>query len=71
MGSCCIGIRYAIHCDSALFFFFLVFQEVVDTLDARIFLRVPYDVLKKRRSERSGYATAGRPHFLYSHSPPP
>jgi len=33
-------------------------QETVDTLDARIFLRVPYDVLKKRRSERSGYATA-------------
>ncbi|KAI0256448.1 P-loop containing nucleoside triphosphate hydrolase protein [Lactifluus subvellereus] len=33
-------------------------QEVVDTLDTRIFLRVPYDVLKERRSERSGYATA-------------
>jgi len=35
-------------------------QEVIDTLDARIFLRVPYDVLKERRSQRSGYATAGR-----------
>ncbi|KAH9993201.1 P-loop containing nucleoside triphosphate hydrolase protein [Russula vinacea] len=33
-------------------------QEVVDTLDAKVFLRVPYDVLKERRSERSGYATA-------------
>lgn len=32
--------------------------EVVDTLDARIFIRVPYDVLKERRSVRSGYATA-------------
>jgi len=33
-------------------------QEIVDTLDAKILLRVPYDVLKERRSERSGYATA-------------
>ncbi|KAH9171561.1 P-loop containing nucleoside triphosphate hydrolase protein [Lactarius sanguifluus] len=32
--------------------------EVVDTLDARIFIRVPYDVLKERRSVRSGYTTA-------------
>ncbi|KAH8983905.1 P-loop containing nucleoside triphosphate hydrolase protein [Lactarius hatsudake] len=32
--------------------------EVVDTLDARIFIRVPYDILKERRSVRSGYATA-------------
>ncbi|KAH9986758.1 hypothetical protein BJV74DRAFT_515444 [Russula compacta] len=33
-------------------------QEVVDTLDARVFLRVPYGVLKERRLQRSGYATA-------------
>jgi len=31
--------------------------EVVDTLDARIFIRVPCDVLKERREVRSGYAT--------------
>jgi len=35
-------------------------QEVVDTLDARIFIRVPYDIIKERRAERSVYATAGR-----------
>ncbi|KAF8267946.1 hypothetical protein EI94DRAFT_1778730 [Lactarius quietus] len=33
-------------------------QEVVDTLDARIFIRVPYDIIKERRAERSVYATA-------------
>ncbi|KAI9510063.1 P-loop containing nucleoside triphosphate hydrolase protein [Russula earlei] len=36
-------------------------QEIIDALDARIFLRVPYDVLELRRSERSenlGYVTA-------------
>ncbi|KAH9979098.1 P-loop containing nucleoside triphosphate hydrolase protein [Lactifluus volemus] len=33
-------------------------QEIVDTFDTKVFLRVPYDVLKERRSERSGYATA-------------
>ncbi|EPQ57636.1 P-loop containing nucleoside triphosphate hydrolase protein [Gloeophyllum trabeum ATCC 11539] len=33
-------------------------KEVVDSLDVRIFLRVPYDVLKKRRHERHGYHTA-------------
>ncbi|KAI0288107.1 hypothetical protein BC826DRAFT_1093141 [Russula brevipes] len=33
-------------------------QEVVDTLDARVFLRVSRDVLKQRRGERSGYVTA-------------
>jgi nicotinamide/nicotinate riboside kinase len=32
--------------------------EVVDTLDARIFIRVPYDVLRERRAGRSVYATA-------------
>jgi hypothetical protein len=35
-------------------------QEVVDNLDARIFIHVPYDVLKERREVRSGYAIAGR-----------
>ena len=35
-------------------------QEVVSRLDARFFLRVPHDVLKQRREERSGYHTAGR-----------
>ncbi|TFK53896.1 hypothetical protein OE88DRAFT_1654267 [Heliocybe sulcata] len=33
-------------------------KEVVDSLDVRIFLRVPYDVLKQRREERHGYHTA-------------
>ncbi|KAH8827963.1 hypothetical protein DL96DRAFT_1601043 [Flagelloscypha sp. PMI_526] len=32
--------------------------EVIEQLDARIFLRVPHDVLKKRRHERHGYHTA-------------
>ncbi|TFK89469.1 P-loop containing nucleoside triphosphate hydrolase protein [Polyporus arcularius HHB13444] len=32
--------------------------EVVDKLDFRIFLRVPYEVLKQRRHERHGYHTA-------------
>ncbi|KAH9832270.1 P-loop containing nucleoside triphosphate hydrolase protein [Rhodofomes roseus] len=32
--------------------------EVVEQLDARIFLRVPHDVLKQRRLERHGYHTA-------------
>ncbi|KAI0695952.1 P-loop containing nucleoside triphosphate hydrolase protein [Cerioporus squamosus] len=32
--------------------------EVVDKLDYRIFLRVPYEVLKQRRHERHGYHTA-------------
>lgn len=32
--------------------------EVVDTLDARIFIRVPYDILRERRAERSLYVTA-------------
>ncbi|KAJ3490933.1 hypothetical protein NLI96_g1063 [Meripilus lineatus] len=31
---------------------------VVDTLDVRVFLRVPHDVLKERRHERHGYHTA-------------
>jgi nicotinamide/nicotinate riboside kinase len=34
-------------------------QEVIDQLDVCIFLRVPHDVLKKRRHERHGYHTAG------------
>ncbi|KAL4252620.1 P-loop containing nucleoside triphosphate hydrolase [Abortiporus biennis] len=33
-------------------------MDVVDTLDVRIFLRVPHDVLKQRRHERHGYHTA-------------
>ncbi|KZV71110.1 P-loop containing nucleoside triphosphate hydrolase protein [Peniophora sp. CONT] len=33
-------------------------KEVVDTLDVKIFLRVPQETLKQRREERSGYATA-------------
>ncbi|KAI0319579.1 P-loop containing nucleoside triphosphate hydrolase protein [Amylostereum chailletii] len=33
-------------------------KEIVDALDVRIFLRVPYEVLKQRREERVGYATA-------------
>ncbi|EPS96268.1 hypothetical protein FOMPIDRAFT_1062303 [Fomitopsis schrenkii] len=32
--------------------------EVVEQLDVRVFLRVPHDVLKKRRHERHGYHTA-------------
>ncbi|KAF9467324.1 P-loop containing nucleoside triphosphate hydrolase protein [Collybia nuda] len=35
-------------------------EEVMDQLDVRIFLRVPEEVLKKRRHERSGYHTAGK-----------
>lgn len=39
---------------------FLLFwhPEVIELLDVRIFLRVPHDVLKKRRNERHGYHTA-------------
>ncbi|KAL5524140.1 hypothetical protein ACEPAG_8313 [Sanghuangporus baumii] len=33
-------------------------EEVIDLLDARIFLRVSYNVLKQRRYERHGYHTA-------------
>ncbi|KAF8230220.1 P-loop containing nucleoside triphosphate hydrolase protein [Tricholoma matsutake] len=33
-------------------------KDVIDQLDVRIFLRVPHDVLKKRRLERHGYHTA-------------
>ncbi|KAF5385768.1 hypothetical protein D9615_002339 [Tricholomella constricta] len=33
-------------------------QEVIDQLDVRIFLRVPEEVLRKRRHERHGYHTA-------------
>ncbi|KAI5118192.1 hypothetical protein M0805_005547 [Coniferiporia weirii] len=33
-------------------------KEVFESLDARIFLRVRHDVLKKRRHERHGYHTA-------------
>ncbi|KAF8893914.1 P-loop containing nucleoside triphosphate hydrolase protein [Infundibulicybe gibba] len=32
--------------------------EVIEQLDTRVFLRVPHDVLKKRRHERHGYHTA-------------
>ncbi|KAJ3522486.1 hypothetical protein NM688_g8868 [Phlebia brevispora] len=34
-------------------------KEVVDSLDVRVLLRVPHDVLKHRRHERHGYHTAG------------
>ncbi|KAI0812274.1 P-loop containing nucleoside triphosphate hydrolase protein [Irpex lacteus] len=34
-------------------------QAVVDSLDVRVFLRVPEEVLKQRRHERHGYHTAG------------
>lgn len=33
----------------------LTSQDIVDMLDIRIFLRVPYDVLKERREERQVY----------------
>ncbi|RDB24774.1 Nicotinamide riboside kinase [Hypsizygus marmoreus] len=33
-------------------------QEVIDQLDVRIFLRVPEEILRKRRHERHGYHTA-------------
>ncbi|KAJ6558488.1 P-loop containing nucleoside triphosphate hydrolase protein [Mycena vulgaris] len=32
--------------------------EVIEQLDVRIYLRVPHDVLRKRRHERHGYHTA-------------
>ena len=35
-------------------------QQVVETLEQRILLRVPHDVLKQRRHDRHGYHTAGR-----------
>jgi nicotinamide/nicotinate riboside kinase len=44
----------------------LVVQDVFDQLDVRIMLRVPHDVLKKRRNERHGYHTAGKS-FLSCH----
>ncbi|KAJ3568443.1 hypothetical protein NP233_g5714 [Leucocoprinus birnbaumii] len=34
-------------------------QDVIAELDVRIMLRVPHDILKKRRHERHGYHTAG------------
>lgn len=43
-------------------------QEVIELLDVRIFLRVPHDVLKKRRNERHGYHTAGRS-LVHLHPP--
>jgi nicotinamide/nicotinate riboside kinase len=36
------------------------YQDVIDQLDVRLFLRVPHDVLHRRRHERDGYYTAGR-----------
>ncbi|EKM54169.1 uncharacterized protein PHACADRAFT_185131 [Phanerochaete carnosa HHB-10118-sp] len=33
-------------------------QAVIDSLDVRVFLRVPHDALKQRRHERHGYHTA-------------
>ena len=44
--------------------YFLLFrsnlQDVIDQLDVKVMLRVPHDVLVKRRYERHGYHTAGR-----------
>lgn len=34
-------------------------QDVIDTLDVRVFLRIPHNELKHRRDNRSGYHTAG------------
>jgi len=45
-------------------------QEVIDELDVRIFLRVPEEVLKKRRHQRHGYHTAGKK-LLMLHDPQP
>ncbi|KAG5646838.1 hypothetical protein DXG03_002215 [Asterophora parasitica] len=33
-------------------------QDVIDQLDVRVFLRVPEEILRKRRHERHGYHTA-------------
>lgn len=41
-------------------------QDVIDQLDVRIFLRVPEDVLKKRRHERHGYHTAGKNMLVFN-----
>lgn len=38
-----------------------VMKGVIDTLEARLFLRVPHDILQHRRNERHGYHTAGKP----------
>ncbi|KAI0693017.1 P-loop containing nucleoside triphosphate hydrolase protein [Cytidiella melzeri] len=35
-------------------------QDVIDSLDVRVFLRVPEKVLKQRRHERHGYHTAAQ-----------
>ena len=40
------------------------FQDVIEQLEARIFLRVPHDTLKRRRHERHGYHTAGKSSVL-------
>jgi nicotinamide/nicotinate riboside kinase len=40
-------------------------QDVIAQLDVRIFLRVPHDVLRKRRHERHGYHTAGKEVDVY------
>lgn len=52
-------------------------QDVIAQLDIPIMLRVPEDVLKKRRTERHGYHTAGMLSLItsnesdfHAHSPP-
>lgn len=44
-------------------------QDVIDTLDTRVFLRVPHDVLKQRRHERHGYHTAGKDRTSFALEP--
>ena len=52
--------RFLIFHSGNIFFYRHLFKDVIDQLDVRIFLRVPHDVLKKRRHERHGYHTAGK-----------
>jgi hypothetical protein len=37
----------------------IVLQDVIDSIDVPLFLRVPAVTLGQRRQERSGYHTAG------------
>lgn len=38
----------------------MTFQDVIRELDIRLFLRVPYSILKARREKRFGYHTQGK-----------
>ena len=51
--------------DEDLFILMYRNQDVINQLDVRVFLRVPHDVLKKRRDERHGYHTAGKKADVY------